>query len=135
LAALNALDQAAIDRINTLGERLNAGFSNVFKEAGVRGQVSGIGSLNQIHWGDDALCNARDAARAIAGADELPGLVHLELMNRGIYSAKRGMFVISTPMSELEIDTTIDAFKGTLDMLKPYIAERFPQLIAGGKIR
>jgi glutamate-1-semialdehyde 2,1-aminomutase len=131
LCALKALDQPAIDRINTLGDRLKTGFNNAFKEAGIRGHVTGIGSLNQVHWCDGLLQNARDAARALAGAGELPGLLHLELMNRGIYSAKRGMFVISTPMSELEIDKTVAAFAGTLDMLRPYIAARYPQLIAG----
>ena len=132
-AALNALDQPAIDRINGLGERLKAGFQNAFKEAGIRGQVTGIGSLNQVHWCDDPPQNARDAARALmADAGQLPGLLHLELINRGIYSAKRGMFIISTPMSEVEIDKTVAAFADTLDMLKPYIAARHPQLVAEG---
>ena len=132
LCALKALDQPAIDRINTLGERLKTGLNKAFKEAGIRGQASGIGSLNQIHWCDDPLHNARDVSRALAGAAELPGLLHLGLMNRGIYSAKRGMFVISTPMSEVEIDKTVAAFANTLDMLRPYIAARFPQLVIQG---
>jgi glutamate-1-semialdehyde 2,1-aminomutase len=132
LCALNSLDQPAIDRINSLGERLRAGFQTAFSEAGIRGQVTGIGSLNQVHWCGDAPQNARDAARAMADAGPLPGLLHLELINRGIYSAKRGMFIISTPMSEVEIDKTAAAFAGALDMLKPYIAEKHPQLVAEG---
>ena len=131
LCALNALDQPAIDRISSLGERLKAGFQDAFKKAGIRGQVTGIGSLNQVHWCADPPLNARDAGRALTGAGELPGLLHLELMSRGIYSAKRGMFVISTPMSEKEIDRTVAAFAGAMDMLKPYIAEKHPQLAAG----
>jgi len=132
LCALEALDQPAIDRINSLGERLRAGFRNAFIEAGIRGQVTGIGSLNQVHWCGAPLQNARDAARAMADAGNLPGLLHLELINRGIYSAKRGMFNISTPMSEVEIHKTVAAFAGALDMLKPYIAARHPQLVAAG---
>ena len=129
LCALNALDQPAIDRINSLGERLKAGFQDAFKKAGIRGQVTGIGSLNQVHWCGDPPQNARDARRALTAAGELSGLLHLELINRGIYSAKRGMFVISTPMSELEIDKTVAAFAGALDILKPYIAEKHPQRV------
>ena len=87
--------------------------------------------MNQVHWCGDPPQNARDAGRALTGAGELPGLLHLELMNRGIYSAKRGMFVISTPMSEEEIDKSVAAFAGALDMLKPYIADKHPQLVAG----
>lgn len=132
LCALNALDQPAIDRINALGERLKGGFNDAFKQAGLRGQVSGIGSLNQVHWHDGPLINARDSFRALTAAKELPGLLHLEMMNRGIYSAKRGMIIISTPMTEGEIDKATVAFAGTLELLKPYIAERYPQLVAEG---
>jgi glutamate-1-semialdehyde 2,1-aminomutase len=130
LSALKALDKAAIDRINALGERLKEGFNVAFKQIGLRGQVTGIGSLNQVHWCDGPLNNARETGRALAAAGELPGLLHLEMMNRGVYSAKRGMVVISTPMTDAAIDQATAAFSGALDMLKPYIAARFPQLVA-----
>jgi glutamate-1-semialdehyde 2,1-aminomutase len=132
LSALKALDKAAIDRINALGERLKDGFNDAFKQIGLRGQVTGIGSLNQVHWCDGTLDNARETGRALAAAGELPGLLHLEMMNRGVYSAKRGMVVISTPMTDAAIDRATASFAGALDMLKPYIAARFPQLIAEG---
>jgi glutamate-1-semialdehyde 2,1-aminomutase len=134
LAALKALDQAAIDRINTLGERLKDSFSDALKQAGLRGQVTGIGSLNQVHWHDGPLNNACDSARALADAGPLPGLLHLEMMNRGVYSARRGMFVVSTPMAEVEIDKAAAVFGGALEMLKPYIAERLPHLVAGNSV-
>jgi len=130
LAGLIALDQKAIERINALGERLKENFNGALKRSGLRGQITGIGSLNQIHWHEGPFNNARDSARASAAAGELPGLLHLEMMNRGIYSARRGMFIISTPMTEAEIDKATGAFAGALDMLKPYIAARFPQLMA-----
>jgi glutamate-1-semialdehyde 2,1-aminomutase len=132
LCALKALDQPTIDRINSLGEQLRTGFQNAFIKAGIRGQVTGIGSLNQVHWCGAPPQHARDTARAMADAGQLPALLHLELINRGIYSAKRGMFIVSTPMSEVEIDKTVAAFAGALDMLKPYIAARHPQLVAEG---
>ena len=133
LSALQALDKAAIDRINTLGERLKKGFNDAFKQVGLRGQATGIGSLNQVHWCDSPLNNARATGRALAAAGELPSLLHLAMMNHGIYSAKRGMFVISTPMNDEEIDKATAAFAEALDMLKPYIAARFPHLVAEGK--
>jgi glutamate-1-semialdehyde 2,1-aminomutase len=132
LAALKTLDQTAINRINALGERLKKGVNDAFKQNGLRGQVSGVGSLNQVHWHQRPLKNARDSARGLAAAGELPGLVHLEMMNRGIYTARRGMFIISTPMTGAEIDKATAAFAGALDMLKPYIAARLPQLVAEG---
>jgi glutamate-1-semialdehyde 2,1-aminomutase len=131
LAAMEALDQPAIDRINALGDRLKTGLNDAFEQAGLRGQVTGIGSLNQVHWHDGPINNARDSFRAMSAAGELPGLLHLEMMNRGIYSAKRGMMIISTPMTAADVDQAVAAFAGSLELLKPYIADRLPQLIAG----
>ena len=132
LSALEALDQATIDRINALGEGLKKGLRDAFKQTGLRGQVTGIGSLNQIHWCDTPLNNARESGRALKAVAELPGLLHLEMMNRGIYCAKRGMFVVSTPMKDEDIDRTAADFAEALAMLKSYVADRFPQLIAAG---
>jgi glutamate-1-semialdehyde 2,1-aminomutase len=132
LSALKALNQATIDRINALGERLREGLKDAFDKTGLRGQVTGIGSLNQVHWCETPLNNARESGRALKAAAELPGLLHLEMMNRGIYCAKRGMFVISTPMKDEEIDQTAAGFAEALAVLKPYIAARFPQLSEAG---
>jgi glutamate-1-semialdehyde 2,1-aminomutase len=62
---------------------------------------------------------------------ELAGLFHLEMLNRGVFSAPRGMFVLSTPMTESEIDTVIEAFSRTLALLKPYITHTLPHLLTG----
>jgi len=132
LSALKALNQETIDRINVLGERLRKGFKDAFSRTGLRGQVTGIGSLTQVHWCDCPINDARASGCALKAAAELPGLLHLELMNRGIYCAKRGMFVICTPMKDEEIDQTTAGFADVLAMLKPYIAARFPQLVSVG---
>ena len=61
----------------------------------------------------------------------IPRLLHLEMLNRGVYSAPRGLYAITLPMSEKEIDTAIEAFKGALEILKPYVAEEAPHLMVG----
>ena len=55
--------------------------------------------------------------------------MHLGLINRGIFTAKRGMVAISTPMSEADIDTFASAFADLLGELKPYIADEAPHLL------
>jgi glutamate-1-semialdehyde aminotransferase len=62
-------------------------------------------------------------------AGELPRLFHLEMINRGIFMASRGMCAVSTPMTEKEIDTIIEECEATVEMLKPYVAEETPHLI------
>jgi glutamate-1-semialdehyde 2,1-aminomutase len=129
LASLKALTQSAIDRINALGEQLREGFSEAFRGLGIRGQVTGIGSIAQVHWDDSRIENARDCARIARAAGRLPALLHMEMINRGFYSANRGVYFISTPMTKREIKRAIEAFEGTLGVLKPYVAEETPHLL------
>ena len=129
-AAMNRLDQKAIDRVNGLGERLGAGINALFRALGIRAQCLGYGSLQQIHWTDAPVTTLRDAALAGEGIGRLRELLHLELLNRGVYTSNRGMFCISTPMGEGEIDFALDALAGALARLKPYLREAAPRLLA-----
>lgn len=130
LAAMKAYDQRAVDRINKLGQRLRQGYRDALKKSGIKGVVTGIGSLSQIHWGEGEIKTAGDSRGHLKAARDLPRLLHLELLNRGIFIAPRGFCCISTPMTETEIDHTVTAFAGTLDVLKPYIEAETPFLLS-----
>ena len=129
MAAMRRLDQAAIDRINALGERLAAGVNAIFERAGIRGQCLGLGSLQQIQWTDEPLTTLADAARAGQDLGDLPKLFHLALLNRGIHASTRGMFCTSTAMGEADIDHALQRIESALGELKPYIAEAAPRLL------
>jgi glutamate-1-semialdehyde 2,1-aminomutase len=130
IATLESFDQAAVDHVNRLGDRLREGFNNAFKEMGIRGQATGIGSLVDVHWTDANLVNARVSAAAFKAAQKLPMLLHLEMMNRGIFSPRRGQYCTCTPMTEEYIDRAIEELVSTLDLIKPYLAEKAPFLLA-----
>jgi glutamate-1-semialdehyde 2,1-aminomutase len=129
LAAMTLYDQAAAKRLNQLGDRLRDGFQAALNETALRGCVSGLGSLLQLHWRDQKPVNATDSMVGYTKAGELPRLVHLEMMNRGVYSAGRGMFALSTPMTQADIDKAVASFRKTLSMLRPYIADTTPHLL------
>ena len=129
MTAMKALDQAAIDRINALGEKLAAGVNAIFDAAGIRAQCLGWGSLQQIQWTDAPLVTLADAARANQNLGMLAELFHLELLNRGLYTSSRAMFCISTPMTETEVETALDAINGAVATLKPYMREAAPHLL------
>jgi glutamate-1-semialdehyde 2,1-aminomutase len=130
LASLQALDQAAIDRINALGDSLAHGFDEAFAEAGIRGSTTSVGSLVQVHWRQTPIINMEDVNAGFRAAGDLPLLLHLELMNRGIYAAARGEYNTSTVMSSEDIRHTVETFSTVLHVLKPYIAEAYPTLLA-----
>jgi glutamate-1-semialdehyde 2,1-aminomutase len=129
MATLELYDQQAVERINSLGEKLRNGVNQAFKGAGIAGQATGLGSLAQVHWRLGDIHRAMDTVEGFFLAGDLPAYLHLELINRGIYSASRGMLVISTGMDEAIIERVLHEFAGALDVLKPYIEDEAPHLL------
>ncbi len=129
IASMKKYDEKMVNHINSLGARMREGGNDVFKSLGIKCQLLGIGSLNNIIYTDQEISNAYDFAMSYIGCMELQKWVHLELMNRGIYTAKRGEFIISTPMSETEVDRGIRGLKETFEFLKPYIEETTAHLV------
>ena len=129
LAAMRRLDEAAIERINSLGERLRDGINGVFQSQGIRAQCLGYGSLQQIQWTDQPVVTLADARRASDDLGRLRELLHLELLNRGVYTSNRGMFCMSTPMRDGEIDLALAAVEGALELLQPYMREAALRLL------
>ena len=56
-------------------------------------------------------------------------LLHLALIERGIFMARRGAFVVSTPMTEKDINLATKAVEDALNELKPNIEQIWPELI------
>ena len=56
-------------------------------------------------------------------------LLNLALMQRGIFIAGRGLFAISTLMTEKEVTLAIGAVEDALTELKPHIKEIWPELV------
>lgn len=127
--ALEMFGPQTVARLNGLGERLISELPQVARDAGITMQVTGIGSQAHLHWGEGPLRNARDVQALQTDLAELPELVHLELLNRGIHLSRRGLFTLSTPMTDRHIDVFLDAMHRTLQSLRPYIAERIPRLV------
>ena len=128
-AAMRRLDQAAIDRINGLGDRLQAGINSIFMSEGIRARCLGYGSLQQIQWTDEDLVSLGDVRRANQNLGKVPQLFHLELLNQGIYCSPRTMFNISTPTQDADIDRALASIEATVHTLKPFVSETVPRLL------
>jgi len=129
LVALEMYGQEEVDRINGLGDRLRDGFQSAMERVGIRGRAGGWGSLVGTIWTGRELDNAKDVVLGFLESGDLSAVLHLEMLNRGIFFASRGMYVISTPMDEAIIDEVIAEFEGALQVIKPYAAEIKPELI------
>jgi glutamate-1-semialdehyde 2,1-aminomutase len=128
-AAMSYFTDAEAKRLNWLGEKLREGFNMILHQSGVRGQAIGTGSLTNLHLTDEPVHDSRDALAGMTGAGHISRLLHLGMLRRGIMSASRLMYCISSPMGEDEIDTAITALNETLMELRPYIKQERPELL------
>jgi len=126
VATLEQLNPGVIDYINNLGESFADGVRAVFRKLNIKGQVTGLGSLQNIHFSDKPVIDGKSAREA---NKELLHLFYLAMLCRGIFFASRGLFVMSTPMTQKEINTVVKAVEDTLVELKPHITELFPELV------
>jgi glutamate-1-semialdehyde 2,1-aminomutase len=128
VAQLEQLTPELIGRINRLGESLAGGMRDVFKRHKIRGQVTGIGSLMNVHFSPVPIIDGKTSKEH--NNKEALHLFHLSLTNKGILTPERGMFCISAPMSETEVGIAVDAVESTVTDLKPYIEKIWPELVS-----
>jgi len=125
IAAMKAYGENEVSHINKLGELFRSECNKVFKEVGIDIWVNGVGSLNNIIFSNGKITEYRGIAKS---HEELNVLMGLALINKGIFMAPRGMFCISTPMTEVEIFKAAEAIKESLIEIYPAIKEDAPEL-------
>jgi glutamate-1-semialdehyde 2,1-aminomutase len=111
IAAMEAYGADEVARINELGDRLRSGIDAAIARFGLPGQAIGYGSFVSIHFVDGPIRNYRDAA---AGDAAFKRLVHLALLQEGVFCAPRLMLCTSTPMDDGTIDEFLAAFDRAL---------------------
>jgi glutamate-1-semialdehyde 2,1-aminomutase len=94
------------EALNQRGDQLRERLNQVFDTAGVAMQVTGMGSIMNLHASDRRLCNAADLADAVPAAREL---AFFDLIEQGIYLANRGLMTLSLPMTDDDCDTLVAA--------------------------
>jgi len=112
LATLDLLDEAAITRLNGLGERMRTGFRASIEQRQVPAQVTGASSCIDIHFTRREVRSTRDVNTADA---TLQQICCLGLANHGVVlpGARKG--ALSTAMTEADVDQAISCLDVTLD--------------------
>jgi glutamate-1-semialdehyde 2,1-aminomutase len=102
LAAMTAMDPAAFQRLETLGDRLRRRLTDVFESHRVPAQVTGAGSLFRLLLTDRPLQSYRDAVNP-AGQARLEEIFY-GLADAGVLLSTNGLGCLSTPMGEAEVE-------------------------------
>jgi len=108
VAALELLTAAECDRLSGLGDCFREAICALGAELGLPVTASGLGSLLTIHLLGEPPRNYREARCA---DPEAVRLLHLALLNEGVFAARRGMLCLSTPMGESEVERALAAIR------------------------
>lgn len=129
IAAMKEIGDELIENINEKGENLRRSLQNLFDDKGIVGKITGIGSLMNVHFSPQDVTNLRTSKENTDCTIPIRDLLNLSLKNHGVYTPRRVMLCISSPMTEKELDQAVNAFEASLDQLKPIIEKKFPELL------
>lgn len=105
------LTPEASRRMNGLGDEMRHSLNALFAGHGVRGVVTGIGSVMNIHF----VAGPITTPARLDGQDRrLFQLFQLEMLMRGQYVTSRGMLALSLPVGPDETSGFVDAFEDFL---------------------
>ena len=92
--------------LNGFGDRLRERLNAVARRYGIAMQFTGLGSMLAVHMTDGSIRSQEDAERGNAA---LRDLFYFDLLARGIWFAKRGMFALSIALDEEDGDKLVEA--------------------------
>jgi glutamate-1-semialdehyde 2,1-aminomutase len=120
VAMTEVVTQAALDRVNALGDTLRQRLQAACEAYQAPLCVTGIGSLLTIHAVRGPVRSNAD----LAGQDQrIKELVFFDLLERGIYLARRGMAALSFEIDEHACDAFVAAFEASLERRVSLFAE------------
>lgn len=94
-------------RLNARGDELRARLEAAARAHGAPFQATGCGSIIGLHWQSEPVRRPADTAATPPAAR---ALVHLEMIRRGFYFARRGFMSLALPLEDLDYDGFVDAF-------------------------
>ena len=101
------------------GEAFRDRLNRLFIEYGVKGQVSGLGTVYGIHFFEGEIRTPHDVKSV---RDEARALLYFEMLARGIYMVRRGGMTLSLPQTAEEDDRFCEAFSDVLAIYGPMLS-------------
>ena len=95
----HVLTAERLDALNRRGDALRTKLNKMLEAQGVPLQLTGLGSLMQLHPLAGPLRSADDL---VAADDRVKALMFFELLGRSVYIARRGFIALSLPFGDAE---------------------------------
>ena len=112
LAGLTQLftPEACIE-LNAKGDNFRARLNTSIRDRSLPIQVTGLGSMSNVHFTDEPVL--RPGADPVASRKR--DLMHLDMLEAGVYHARRCMMNLSLPITDEDMDFAVSAFEEFLD--------------------
>jgi len=120
---LEKFNAPAIKRLNALGESLILKLNQLFSQARVRAQVTGVGSILRIHLTSKPLTDYRSSFLDPRGK-EIMSQLFFKLLDSGFIIVPQGLVCLSTPMTVKEVNDFVSAMETSLATL----IEEYPEI-------
>lgn len=104
----NRLTRDAISKLNERGDRLRDNLNAIMSSAGFPMSLTGLGSVMNVHATRTKICNVGDLK---VQDDRLKELFFFDMLEDGIYLARRGLIALSFPIGEEETSRLVAAFE------------------------
>jgi glutamate-1-semialdehyde 2,1-aminomutase len=114
IAAIELLTPQVHARLEAVGDRARDGIDELGRAYGVPLHSSGLGHLFGMHWAPERVRDYR--TRMQSDRQKIVNL-HLALMNEGYYQMSLGYFLISTEITEADVDGFLAALERALHTL------------------
>lgn len=92
---------------NLTGDRLRERMNAVFAESGVAMQATGLGSIIGVHFQTTQISSVED----VVPAEDKRALLHLEMIMRGYYFARRGYLALSIALQPSDHEGFLSALQ------------------------
>ncbi len=115
---MELFDQAAVDRLNRLGDLARQQISAAIRTAEIPACVTGIGSIFRVHLKPT---RPTDYRSAFSDPQEMQilGVLLDYLFDHGVIVINSCSGMLSTPMTEQEIDRLAEAMLGGFRKIRP----------------
>jgi glutamate-1-semialdehyde 2,1-aminomutase len=120
LATLQELDAPAFARLESLGDHLEQGIQECFRQHRIEGRLTGLGSLRRVHMTLAPLSDYRSTVATADGARRVSMLANA-LFDEGVIIAQNGLMALSTAMRSADIDKIVACFDRALRVLSEQV--------------
>lgn len=111
-AMSNVLTSEAAQALNARGDRLRQAMNGFFRKSDLPFVASGLGSLIGLH----PTTTEPERPEDLVSCDpRMRELVFLDLLEDGIYSARRGLLALSLPVGDAETDLLLEVMNARAD--------------------